>query len=155
MVNKHLISILCILWICITGAMAQATSLNLTLKDGTVHTYLLSNLPVVTMADNQLVITSNDATASYPLYTVKQYTFGDALAVSTPKEDVKIIRSADELIIRGIKESTSWGVFSMDGKRLSVPCTVENSQMKLTLTSLPAGIYLIKAGEVKFKITKK
>lgn len=151
--NRYLISALALL--ASLTASAAGDALNLTMKDGNVHSFLLSTKPVVTMADGKLNVATDDATATYDLFQVSQYAFGDA---STSVKGISaanvITREGDNVVFHGVSADRVV-VSSTDGALVGAAVSDTGDDTMVSLSSLPSGIYIIKVAGTSIKISKK
>lgn len=136
-------------------AWAEGDALNLTMKDGTIHSFLLSEEPTVTMADDYLVITlSDNSTASYDLYEVSKYTFGSSTGISKVLSTKDISLSGDNIIFQGVTNGKVT-VSSLSGARVDAGVSESAGSTVVSLSSLPAGVYVVKVNNAVIKISKK
>lgn len=151
--KKLLLSVICV--VASSFAWAEGDALNLTMKDGTIHSFLLSEEPTVTMADDYLVITlSDNSTASYDLYQVSKYTFGSSTGISKVLSSKDISLSGDNIIFQGIT-SGKVDVSSLSGAKVNASVSESGGNTVVSLSSLPAGVYVVKVNNAVIKISKK
>lgn len=134
---------------------ADNEALNLEMKDGTVHSFLLSNEPTITLGDDLLVVTTSDGTtASYDLYEVSKYTFGSSTGISSVFTSGDVERDGDCIIFHGITDGKVT-VTSLSGIAANVEVSSGSDGTVVSLSSLPSGIYIVKVNNVVIKISKK
>lgn len=151
--KKLLLSVICV--VASSFAWAEGDALNLTMKDGTIHSFLLSEEPIVTMADDYLVITlSDNSTASYDLYQVSKYTFGSSTGISKVLSSKDISLSGDNIIFQGITNGKV-DVSSLSGAKANASVSESGGNTVVSLSSLPAGVYVVKVNNAVIKISKK
>lgn len=151
--NRFLISALALLGSITASAAGDA--LNLTMKDGSVHSFLLSAKPVITMADGKLNVATDDATAVYDLHAVSQYAFSDG---STGIKGIGaangITRNGDNIVFHGVS-ADKVVVSSADGALVGAAVSATGDDTTVSLSNLPSGIYIIKVAYTSIKISKK
>jgi hypothetical protein len=152
---KKLVFSLLMLIFSVVSANAESTVLNLEMKDGTTHSFLLSDMPTITMADDKLTVTTKSATVSYALYDVKQYKFGVPTGISPVTKDKQYSLSGEELIFNDVKSVNGIAAFSVGGERVNVDAVVQNGKAVISLSALPSGIYIIKVNGITVKIQRK
>lgn len=152
---KKLVFSLLMLIFSVVSANAESTVLNLEMKDGTTHSFLLSDMPTITMADDKLTVTTKSATVSYALYDVKQYKFGVPTGISPVTKDKQYSLSGEELIFNDVKSVNGIAAFSVGGERVNVDAVVQNGKAVISLSALPSGIYIIKVNGIIVKIQRK
>lgn len=134
---------------------AQGLALNLAMKDGTVHSFLLSEKPVITVSGGLLVLTASDASVSYTLTDVKQYTFGSAVTGIKEIDARKSVkRNGDMLVFYGLKGAKVY-VCNINGIKEEAEVSVNGENTEVSLSHLSSGIHIIKANGITVKITKK
>ncbi len=155
--KKQILSLL-MLAVGATSASADDVSLNLMMKDRTVHSFLLSQEPEITIANDVLTIKTGTQTATYNLYEVKEYSFGDPTTGISAVEasQVNAERQGDQLVISGLKDAVGVSIYNIAGQQ--VPATVISASagsVTLSLAALPTGTYIVKANGLTLKIAKK
>lgn len=58
------------------------------------------------------------------------------------------------LVISQVKQDSFVGVYSLDGKLVRQFTLQHSGTFRLSLSELPSGLYLVKAGNTTYKITK-
>ncbi len=126
---------------------AEGHSLRLLLKNGNVETYVLSKKPVVTFEAGDVVIKSDNLTASYARADVESFSFIENTSSIRDVKDREIIYSYDGSVFRcpdsGITVCNLNGIVLTSGKD------------EVSLSSLPSGIYIVVVNNKSVKITKK
>ena len=69
------------------------------------------------------------------------------------RDTVKIIRNT--LVLSGLKSGTSAQVFSTDGRMVQTLTANYNGTFRLSLSSLPTGVYVVKVNDTTYKILKQ
>ncbi len=135
-------------------AAASDEALNLKMKDGSVHSFVLNEKPVVTMGDGKLNVTTSATTATYNLYDVSEYTFGNATGIGGVKAASGFSRNGDNLVFHGM-ESGKVKVYAVNGDAVKTEIHVANGDTTVSLANLQRGVYIIKASGTSIKINKK
>ncbi len=146
-------TLLVALGVCVS-ASASDEALNLKMKDGSVHSFILARKPVVTMGDGKLNVTTDAATATYNLYDVSEYTFGDATGIASVKSQTGFSRNGDNLVFHGV-DTGKVRVYSLAGVAVRVEVRNDNGDAVVSLANLQRGVYIIKASGISIKINKK
>lgn len=136
-------------------ASAADEALNLKMKDGTIHSFILNERPIITMGDGKLYVDTDKTTATYSLYDVNEYAFGEASTgirgISTTEG---VMRNGDNIVFHGI-DAKKVVVCNLGGAVVNADVSSNNSDTTVSLTNLPQGIYIIKVSGTSVKINKK
>lgn len=151
--KKYILSLLVALGITAT-ASATDDALNLTMKDGTVHSFLLDVKPVITMGDGKFNVASDNATATYNLYDVSQYAFGTPTGVKNVSVEGRVSLQGDNILFGGV-EVEKVTVTKLDGSTVNASVSADANGTTVSLSALPAGVYIVKADNVAIKINKR
>lgn len=152
---KKLTMLIFALLAAVTASMAQDTALNMEMRNGGKHSFLLSDKPLVTLSGSQLVITtSNQVKATFTLHDVRQYSFGAPTGITAPGTTASYERQGDVLVFRGVADKTQVAVYTLGGVRVAAPLSSVADGVSLSLSDLSAGAYIVKTPSVTFKITK-
>lgn len=126
-------------------AMAEELSLKVTLNDGNIRTFTLTDKPVVTFGATDMKITAPGAEVTYPRADVRNITFVD-------NDTLSVI---DGFTCNYYYDGTEFrcdgsdiAVYDMNGR------LVLNGRDRVSTASLPKGIYVIKANNTTIKIIK-
>ena len=136
------------------SASASDEALNLKMKDGTVHSFVLSEKPVVTMGTGKLNVATDAATATYNLHDVSEYSFGNATGIGSVKASSGFSRTGDNLVFHGI-ESGKVQVYAVNGVAVRAEIHVANGDTMVSLANLQRGVYIVKVSGTSIKINKK
>ena len=115
-------------------------ALNIHQKDGALISYVFAEKPKVSFADNKLVVTTLKTTVEFLVSDVDKFTFED---IKTPIEndEIKAANASFEY----------WEVYTLEGKFVKKEKITDGST---PMENLPKGIYIIKCGNVSYKIIK-
>ena len=125
-------------------------------KDGKVANFAFSEKPVVTYADNQLVITTTKTSVQYPLYLLQKIDFEltDATAVEQVKPDAKFRFTDGTLYITGGAPGSQVVIYDMRGMTEGQYRIDDAGNAVISLQSLSKGLYIVKTNHFTFKFTK-
>ena len=141
------------------AADKQNTLIVLT-KNNVMHQFVLADKPKVTFEGNQLKVTCEkaSASASFNLSDIIRFTYEgkDAAGIDELTVDpAEISMEGGTLVISQMKANSTVNVYSMDGKLVRQLTAQRAGTYRLSLSSFPAGVYLVKADNTTFKITKQ
>ena len=143
-----------------TSAVASGSSaLTIHVTDGSKVTFLLSERPAVTFSDGYLLITSDDADASYPLSDVIKFTFGDIDDEDTgidslPVDETTFGYDGGAIVVTGLNSGSTAKVYTIGGMMVHSE-SISDGSWTYSLSSLSSGIYIININGKSFKISKK
>lgn len=125
-------------------------------KDGKVANFAFSEKPVVTYADNQLVITTTKTSVQYPLYLLQKIDFEltDATAIEQVKPDAKFRFTDGTLYITGGDPGSQVVIYNMQGMTEGQYRIDDAGNAVISLQSLSKGLYIVKTNHFTFKFTK-
>lgn len=141
------------------AADKQNTLIVLT-KDNVLHQFVLADKPTVTFEGTQLKVTCEkaSASASFNLADVIRFTYDgkSAAGIDVMTVDPAAISMEEgTLVISQMKANSIVNVYSMDGKLVRQLKAQRAGTYRLSLSSLPSGVYLVKADNITYKITKR
>ena len=125
-------------------------------KDGKVANFAFSEKPIVTYADNQLVITTTKTSVQYPLYMLQKIGFQltDATAIEQVKPDAKFRFTDGTLYISGGTPGSQVYIYNMSGMTEGQYRIDDAGNAVISLQSLSKGLYIVKTNHFTFKFTK-
>ena len=134
------------------------TAIVVWMKDGSTHTLYLTQKPVITVQNRNLHIESRAGTVEVPLTSVVRYTFDrfDATGVtemSDEKTDVSL--EHNQLVVTGLKIGDNVDVYDVSGKLIQHVQSRRNGSYRINLSSLPTGVYVVKANQTTVKFMKR
>jgi hypothetical protein len=141
------------------AADKQNTLIVLT-KDNVLHQFVLADKPKVTFEGTQLKVTCEkaSASASFNLSDIIRFTYAGKDASGIDEMTVnptEISMEEGVLVISQMKANSTVNVYSMDGKLVRQLTAQRAGTYRLSLSSLPAGVYIVKADTITYKITKR
>lgn len=139
---------------CLMAGAQNAISIHQ--KDGKVANFAFSEKPVVTYADNQLVITTTKTSVQYPLYLLQKIDFEltDATAIEQVKPDAKFRFTDGTLYITGGAPGSQVVIYDMRGMTEGQYRIDDAGNAVISLQSLSKGLYIVKTNHFTFKFTK-
>ncbi len=125
--------------------------------NGQVLTISLADEPRTTYKDGNLVITSTKTSVTLPLEQVRRYTYE---TVSTGIVEPKVVhatisKDGETLTLTGLKPGTTLQLYNVAGQLLRTLTSGSQSKTVVTVSNLPSGVYVVKANDVTYKITKQ
>ena len=138
---------------------APVQKLNVHMMDGSQLQFLLTDEPVTTFENGNLVITTNQGVYSYPLAKKKKYTHeglpeGVDLPTVAPG-DILVRQNNEMMLIDGLPSNTQVEVYSADGKLILSQHAVGGQSTLLNLANQPQGTYIVNVGQTSFKFVKQ
>ena len=129
-------------------------------KDNVLHYFVLADKPTVTFEGTQLKVTCEkaSASASFNLADVIRFTFDGKSAAGVDEmtiDPAEISMQDGTLVISQMKANSTVNVYSMDGKLVHQLKAQRAGTYRLSLSSLRVGVYLVKADNITYKITKR
>lgn len=125
-------------------------------KDGKVANFAFSEKPIVTYADNQLVITTTKTSVQYPLYLLQKIDFEleDATSIEQVKLDAKFRFTDGTLYITGGAPGSQVVIYDIRGMTAGQYRIDDAGNAVISLQSLSKGLYIVKTNHFTFKFTK-
>ena len=144
-----------------TGAMmaqdAPVQKLNVWKMDGSMISFLLTDEPVTTFENGNLVITTNQGVFSYPLAQMKKYThegLPEGIENTVAPGTILVRQNNEQMLIEGLPDNMPVSVYNMDGKQIFSQRATGGQTMLISLIGQPQGTYVINAGSTSFKFVK-
>ncbi len=141
------------------GAGQPVQKLNVWKMDGTQIQFLLTDEPVTTFENGNLVITTNQGVYSYPLAQMKKYThegLPEGIDVPTVAPGTIMVRQNNEMmLIDGLPDNVVVDVYSADGKLILSQRSIAGQSTLLNLVAQPQGTYVVNVGQTSFKFVKQ
>jgi len=141
------------------AADKQNTLIVLT-KDNVLHHFVLVDKPKVTFEGNLLNVTCEkaSASASFNLSDIIRFTYAglDASGIDEMSNDpAEISMQGGAIVISQMKANSTASVYSTDGRLVRQLTAQRAGTYRLSLSSLPAGVYIVKTDNISYKITKR
>lgn len=136
---------------------AEEPQLQIWLSDGQTVSIKLNEEPVTTYSDGQLIIKTTKTTITYPLEQVKKYTYTHlADGVSTlPSMKISFSVNGETLFFNGLNPDTRIAVYSASGQLVRSLNAGQQKNVKVSVSNLPTGVYVVKVNGATYKITKR
>ncbi|MBO4315415.1 MAG: hypothetical protein J5867_05575 [Prevotella sp.] len=130
-------------------------------KEGQQIAYKLKQRPKAFFTDESVKLTTDSIVADYyPLVNMHKITFEDTLP--TPIDDgISIINNGkiqvgeEEIILIGFPDGTFVSLNAVDGRHSKKYKTNSRGNLRLGLSGLPSGVFIVKANKSTIKIMKK
>ena len=118
------------------------------LKNGTENVFFLKDKPKVTFEGADLKVSAETGDVTY----AKKSPTGISEQVENPTE---VFYENDVLVISQLKANAVVSIYALDGKLIRQLKPQRAGTYRITLSELPLGLYLVKADNVTYKITKR
>lgn len=155
-----LVFVLCTLSLCpLFSQDAPVQKLNVHMMDGSQLQFLLTDEPVTTFENGNLVITTNQGVYSYPLAQMKKYTHeglpeGIDLPTVAPG-DILVRQNNEQMLIEGLPDNQLVEVYSADGKLILSQRATGGQSTLLNIAAQPQGTYIVNIGSTSFIFVKQ
>lgn len=141
--------------LCLGATSMQAESIDyvmkITLSDGTVDKYVVSDRPRVYLNENSVEVYTQEISAKYDVKSVLSYTFEDIL---TGIEDVKDdagdeagitfkYLDGETVVVSGLNADDNIAVYSLSGGKIAADIDRSEDAADVSLKNLDAGTYII------------
>lgn len=151
------------LCVILTGARSSHAedlkqALMLELTDGSCVAYYLETRPKVSFNGTDLVLSASDVEVSYPFDKVRKYTFemADPSSVSSPSGDGSSVQVlAEGVRFSGLPAGSEVAVYTADGRKVSSLRADADGSCRVSLSTMPAGVYVISYGKCNLKMMKR
>ena len=133
-------------------------TLNIHLADGTTQSVQLYTRPQVTFEGDRVVFTSPVVTFSYDAQQVLRFTYsGRDMPTGIAEADAgtPFSQQGEHLLFDASVKVADIQLFTDDGKRLPVSLQTDGGRPVLSLSALPAGVYLVSINGRTSKIVKR
>lgn len=127
-------------------------------KDHVQTTYMLADKTQVLFAGSNLRVVSAKVDVTYNLSDILRFTYQTRSITGISElhtEQATIDYKDEQLVISGIQAGAMINIYSLDGKLVKQHTANHTGTYRLSLASLPKGIYIVKADNVTYKIMKR
>lgn len=140
------------------------TCLVLTETNGTTTEFALESFPVITIEDNNLVITHNGNQLTTALTGVQDYRFIEKKVTagisSVPSNDPKNASNTPQFSfsnaeVSGLKAGAKVAIYNLNGTQISSVTADGEGRVALDFSSLPKGVYILRTPTKSFKFMNK
>ena len=158
---KQRLLLLSFLMACVIGVRAadKQNTLFVLTKGNVLHQFVLADKPKVTFEGTNLKVTCENASASYTfnLSDVIRFAYDEKSATGIDEvvaKPIDVMQEGDVLVVSQLKAGATVSVFALDGKLVRQLKPQRSGTYRLNLSELPSGLYIVKAGNTTYKITK-
>lgn len=153
---KRIISTFIILWAVLAATYSQnVASLVVTLADGTTTSYELYTRPRVTFINDSVKIVSPTVFAEYLATNVLRFNYHvAATAIEKTTAGSEFSRQGEYLVFGGNVSADDVKLFTANGMAVPVTLTATGGSLRLRVTSLQRGVYLVSINGKTFKFMK-
>lgn len=143
-----------------TQAADKQNTLIVLTKGNVQHLFVLADKPTVTFEGDQLKVTCEkaSASASFNIVDIIRFTYEnkDASGIDELTVDpAEVSMEEGTLVISQLKANAIVNIYALDGKLVHQLKAQRAGTYRLSLSSLPIGVYLVKADNITYKITKR
>ena len=129
-------------------------------KDGTATSFVLMDKPQVRFEGKNLHIVSKKADVTYAIADVLRFTYvkGTHIGIEDQADEHSAISYQENdgtLVLSQMKVNASVGVYTLDGKLVKELTTQRAGTFRLNLSTLPQGVYIVKADNLTYKLLKR
>ena len=140
--------------LCCCGSIMADQVLQIVKADGQTHTINLNQEPVTTYEDGNLVITTINATITYPLETIHKFVYisGTEDIQNIKGDKFEISKDGKFLTLSGLEKDTEAYLYSINGMLMERIRVTASTSISINLESYPLGVYMIKVDGATYKI---
>ena len=139
-------------------AADEVETLIILMKNGSENAFFLKDKPKVTFEGTSLKVSAATGDVSFALADVMRFTYAKK-STSGISEQVEnptgVSFEGDVLVISQLKANTTASIYALDGKLIRQLKPQRAGTYRISLSELPSGLYLVKADNVTYKITKQ
>lgn len=139
-------------------AADEVETLIILMKNGSENAFFLKDKPKVTFEGTSLKVIAATGDVSFALADVMRFTYAKK-STSGINEQVEnptgVSFEGDVLVISQLKANTTASIYALDGKLIRQLKPQRAGTYRISLSELPSGLYLVKADNVTYKITKR
>jgi len=139
-------------------AVDEVETLIIQMKNGSENTFFLKDKPKVTFEGVNLKVSATTGDVSFALADVLRFTY-DKRSTTGINEQVTtptgVAFEGDVLVISQLKANATASIYALDGKLIRQLKPHRTGTYRISLSGLPTGLYLVKADNVTYKITKR
>ena len=148
--------VMTVVFLCPQDVMADDLVLQVWQANGKVMNISLNEQPVTTYSDGQLIIRTTKTTVTFPLEQVVKYTYADASGISSPEAvGSKMSADGETITFTGLKPNTPVYLYTVAGQLVNTVIATGLSKTVVSVSKFPVGVYVVKANDMTFKITKR
>lgn len=144
---------LLVLFLSIASTMF-ADSITIKQKSGNETIVELSTNPVITFVGEDMVVTNDFTTISFPLDDIDCYVVNNVPSAIHEIADTPQYHNG-HVVFNGLANGAAACVYSMDGRIVSQHFADASGRLDINLSNLPKGAYIISAPNNKIKVINK
>lgn len=139
---------------CLTANGADGKSLFVNFSDGTKLEFTLATTPEITFGHDQMTIKTTEKTASFDLWKVATFTYGEGTTgISQTETAEKLAFEGNRILVDGTNNHIS--IFALDGKAALLSPIIVGDKTIINLNELTHGTYIIKINNKSIKIARQ
>ncbi len=137
-------------------AEENVTCMVLTLTDGTINRFALTDAPMVTYEGDNLVVSAGEEQFTTALSGISQLTFEQVPTGinEMSEESPKPVFTPGQARFEGLKTHATVNIYTIDGKMLNSMRANEEGIVSIDLSTLPQGVYILRTPNQSYKIKK-
>ena len=118
---------------------------------------LLDEEPVITFADDNIIVKTTTSEVTYTMEEVNFFDYENSTptAIGTVGDSDGMLVTGDRIVFNGLPAGSKIQVYATRGQLYLTATADANGHAELSLTTLPVGVYIVKAHQISTKITKK
>lgn len=139
-------------------AADEVETLIIQMKNGSENAFFLKDKPKVTFEGSSLKVSAATGDVSYALADVQRFTYAkkSTTGISEQVENpTGVTFEGDVLVISQLKANATANIYALDGKLIRQLKPQRAGTYRINLSELPSGLYLVKADNITYKITKR
>lgn len=142
----------------VVKATDEVETLIVQLKNGAENAFFLKDNPKITFEGTNLKVSATTGDVSFAIADVMRFTY----AMRSPSgineqidNPTGVDLEGDVLVISHLKANATASIYALDGKLIRQLKSQRTGTYRISISGLPAGLYLVKADNVTYKITKR
>lgn len=154
--KKHMVALLLLLGVGVNCHAQQR--LIVWQMNGEKIYYDLADQPKTTFAGTDMVITTMNVTVTYPINKIRSYTYeGESTAIPslTADDGLYVEQGEDAVTFKNLKSGSDVQLFATNGALLETLQSDGETPVTISIANRPAGVYVVKANDVTYKLLKK
>ena len=134
----------CVLVLFTSCLRTIAQTLVLHHADGTTTDVELFTQPLVMFQGNKVLITSAVLDMEYPKEDILRFTYQkSSQGIATPRANANISRDGDRLVFHNVKPKDEVAIYKTNGIRVPVRFNRNGTDVAISLSAIPSGVYLL------------
>lgn len=156
---QSLLKLLVMTFICTIPAQMNAedppTMLIISMTNGIRQTVMLSDRPLVSFNNSQLLVKKGQTEISLELDKIRDFTYSSTNALTSVGISDSFIREGDNLIFSGNGQKLDITLTSVAGIILKTATIASGETSNLSLSDLESGVYILTVNGISSKILKQ